>query len=385
MYVHLIRTEGVSIEQYTNVINLLRSFQGPINYISSEESQIIDHVTEKYWEDPNDFKAKTSLLNRMYSPNPAKATEDYIPYSFPLSEPQVTWNDLFTVCEAYRNRHFISENDIIIILTELSNDKNWFGGVDESMKNIFIQTSHWSHFFGSQIDDRFPICYEVVAWMMRIKMFQSRTELAEAMHRSAIGCMMDYCKNKMEIVLKMRTADICKDCLTVIGNKELPRPLIQQLFETMDGIRRHLMFRERSEILNRPSRLEIRGYNHRVFLTELGDLEVALNPKERALFVFFLKHPGGISLPELFDHQAEIGNYYRRFSRNSSPGEIAAAIVRLVNPLDDNQQQVLSRIRKKFRDLLGRNMAEYYTIEVKDGKYSIALNRELVSFRDTED
>ena len=385
MYVHLIRTNGVSIEQYTNVINLLRSFQGPINFISFEEGQIIDHVTEKYWEDPNDFKAKTSLLKRMYSSDLAKASADYTSYSFPLSEPQVTWNDLFTVCEAYRNRHFISENDIIIILTELSNDMNWFGGVDESMKNIFIQTSHWSHFFGSQIDDRFPICYEVVAWLLRIKMYSSRNELAEAMHRKAIGCMMDYCKDKMQIVLKMRTADICKDCLKFIVNKEISRPLIQQLFETMDGIRRHLMFRERSEILNRPSRLEIRGYNHRVFLTELGDLEVALNPKERALFVFFLKHPEGISLPELFDHQAEIGTYYKRFSRNSSPGEISAALVRLVNPLDDNQQQVLSRIRKKFRDLVGRNMAEYYTIEVKDGNYAIALNRQLVSFYDTED
>ena len=145
MYVHLIRTNGVSIEQYTNVINLLRSFQGPINFISFEEGQIIDHVTEKYWEDPNDFKAKTSLLKRMYSSDLAKASADYTSYSFPLSEPQVTWNDLFTVCEAYRNRHFISENDIIIILTELSNDMNWFGGVDESMKNIFIQTSHLQH------------------------------------------------------------------------------------------------------------------------------------------------------------------------------------------------------------------------------------------------
>ena len=108
------------------------------------------------------------------------------------------------------------------------------------------------------------------------------------------------------------------------------------------------------------------------------------NPKERALFIFFLKHPEGVSLPELFDHQAEIGNYYRRFSRISSPGEIATALSRLVNPLDDNQQQVLSRIRRKFRDLLGRNMAEFYTIEVKDGKYGIAINRALISFLETE-
>jgi hypothetical protein len=110
----------------------------------------------------------------------------------------------------------------------------------------------------------------------------------------------------------------------------------------------------------------------------LGNLEVKLNPKERTFFIFFLKHPEGVQLSHLMDHVYEIKYLYEKFSKRSSTDIINEAATRMVEPLDENQLQVFSRIRRKFKDLLGANMSNYYTINVIDNKYKIILNRELV-------
>ncbi len=377
---YLIRTPGVDLIHFNNVLNLLRSFPGPVNYFSIEEDKIAKEITEVTWEDEETFNRPMFSISFNDADEIPPSSSYYEPYSFPRVEKQLTWEDLFDICRDFRESNFIDKNDFVVLLTDLGNDKNWFGGVDDTLHNFFVQTSHWNHFFGSQIDDRFPVTYEVVAWLLRVHMFGTREELSLAMHKETIGCMMDFCKSKKDIVLKMRTADLCVNCLDVLANGTANRPVIQQFLETMDGIRKNLMFRERSTFLNRPSRIEINGYNCRVFLTDLGNLEVSLNPKEKTLFIFFLRHENGVQLVDLNDHLPEIRALYSRFSRLSDPQRIADAVNRLVDVLDDNQQQVLSRIRKKFRDLVGQTMAEYYTIEVQFGIYSISLDRALVTF-----
>lgn len=379
MNTYLIRTPGVDLAQFNNVLNLLRGVPGPVLFFSNEEENIASKITEVTWEDEEGFNRPLASIC-LNSAAEETYMVNYEPYTFPRVEKQLTWEDLFDICIDFRKRSFIDDNDYVVLLTDLGNDKNWFGGIDEGMRNIFIQTAHWSHFFGSHVDDRFPITYEVTAWLLRTQMFKTREELALAMHRETIGCMMDFCKSKKDIVLKMRTADLCVNCLDALANSDVSRPIIQQFFETMDGIRRNLMFRERSAFLKSPSRVEINGPNGRILLTDLGNLQVSLNPKEKTLFIFFLRHENGVQLPELVDHLPEIRMLYRRFSRLSDPVKIEEAVQRLVNVLDDNQQQVLSRIRKKFRELVGQSMAEYYTVEVKMGTYAIAIDRSLVSF-----
>jgi hypothetical protein len=375
MKVHLLRTKDVSLDTYNNVLNLVRSFNGPIVFESNEEEQIIDHVTSRHIIEREDFEKQERNLARM-----SFSEKIYKPYSFPIEEQKAKWEDFFDICRTFRQANKILESEFVFLLTETGNEKNWFGAVDEEMRNVFIQTSHWDHFFGSAVDSRFPICYEIAAWLLRIQMFNNRNEVITGTHEKPIGCMMDFCQDKMEIVLKMRTADICQSCLQVLHNRDISRPLTQQLFDMMDGIRKHFMFRERSEFLNRPSRMEIKGYNHRIFLTDLGNLEVLLNPKERTLFIFFLRHPEGVPLSHLFEYIFEIQYLYEKFSMRSSKDIINQAVMRMVDPLDENQIQVISRIRRKFKVLLGTNMASFYAINVVDNKYQISLNRELITW-----
>ncbi len=386
MNVHLIRSSELSLETYTNVWNLLNKFQGPINFNESEDFEWDNFLYEQDWISEEQFKEVQKVDFRqekdinsysLYEESPSE--RNYSEKTFPFKEPQLTWEDLFLICEKYRRKYTVPENDLVFLLTDVSNDKNWFGSVDQKMRNVFIQTSNWSSFFGSEIDSRFPIAYEVVVWTLRIMMYRNRYELSQQLHAQPKGCMMDFCEHKSQIVLKMRTADICGDCLDYIQKRDVNRTALNQILETMDGIRSNILFRERSSVLNRPSRLEIRGYMKRIFLVDLGDLEVRLNPKEKTLFLFFLNHLEGVRIVDLMDHKAEILELYKRFSRASTPSLIEDAVDLMLQPTDGNINQVLTRIRSKFKQTAGDSIAGYYTIEgARNEVYKISLNRELV-------
>ena len=117
-----------------------------------------------------------------------------------------------------------------------------------------------------------------------------------------------------------------------------------------------------------------------MYLTDLGDLQVNLNPKERALYLVYLNHPEGIRRAELIDFRNELKQYYAFFSNMWDINQIDSAIDLLTNALEQNFMQVLSRIRRKFRETVGEEQYNDYSIESHDGIYKISLDRELISF-----
>ena len=123
---------------------------------------------------------------------------------------------------------------------------------------------------------------------------------------------------------------------------------------------------------------------HNIYLKDLGDLQVNLNPKERALYVLYLNHPKGILRSDLIDHKEEIKNYYAFFSNAWDNQTIETAVSRLVDYTDNNMNEVLSRIRSKFKKAVGDELYKDYSIEVKDNIHQISLDRELVSHENTE-
>lgn len=179
----------------------------------------------------------------------------------------------------------------------------------------------------------------------------------------------------------MRTADICPSCTTHISQRDLKKTYLKQIFATMDGIRENLLFRQRSILLMEPSKLEIRGYRKDIFLTDLGDLQVNLNPKEKSIFLLYLNHPEGIKRSHLVDHVAELRSYYAMISSATSNDQINENIQRLVDITEGNMDQVLSRIRNKFRMAIP-DLWTNYAIQSISETHKIVLNRELVTFKD---
>jgi hypothetical protein len=385
--VHLIRSDEFKEEDFSQVVNLLKQFNGPIEFISAETKYLQFTPPVLSWMSKLEFEKKSTPqfsdrypISPSYSMFESKSKKSIV---FPVEVPSLSWDTFFAACIDYRRKHNIPEKDLVILLTDFSNEQNWFAGIDSTMKNYFIQTSNWHHFLGNSIDSRFPIAYEIVVWLLRSQMFQNRQEIMDGVHKGSTGCMMDFCENKKDIVLKMRTADICNDCLAVIQNREVDRPFARQVLDSMDGIRQHMMFRERSEFLNSPSKMEIRGFMKRIFLKDLGDLEIQLNPKEKTIYLFFLNHPEGVRIVDLIDHKTEISHFYETFTNSYETVQIGQAINLLLDPTEGNINQVLSRIRAKFKSAVGIKLSNFYTIEGNPGdSFKIHLNRELVTIEE---
>lgn len=378
MELHLLRSPELNQETYRNVLQLLQNFQGPIKFIACEKDIIEDtfQTNERIWKEKKDFERLGTIKFSLSESNIENSKE----IQFPFKERVKSWKQLFEECDKYRKTKQINENDLVVLLTDVSNELNWFGGVSPNMKNYFIQTSNWEHFFGNTIDIRFPIAYEIIIWAMRYFMFEDNKSIMNGVHKQPIGCIMDFCEDKSQIIIKMRTADVCESCMAKFMERDIPKLYIQQFFDILDGIRNSMTFRGRSILLRQPSRLEIRGYSRKIFFTDLGRLELRLNPKEKSIYLFYLNHPEGIIISHLQDYKEEITQLYSRFSNQSEPVTINRAIETLINPLDNDINVVLSRINAKIKKAVGESLYDYYCITGERGdRKKISLDRELIT------
>ena len=350
MRVHLVRSDEFQIEKFEQILNLLHQFAGPIEFIPGEiaAQAVVGTIQEN----------QHILIH--------------------LAQP---WDYFFDKCVSYRAQHHLPSEDHVFLLTEEGNDRNWFGSIGPSNKDYFIQTSGWEQYFGNEVDNRFPIAYEVCIWLIRAFMCDQREEILSIIHYEATGCGNDFCQEKKDIILKMRTGDLCTECTQLLASRDLSPLILTQLFSIMDSIRSGLIFRNRIGIMHRPSRMEIRGHNNRIFLTDLGDLELKLNPKEKTVYLFFLNHPEGVHLSYLTDYQDELLELYNRFTAQIDHHEIERSLQRLIDPLDNDINVVLSRIKRKLKDAVGEELLSFYHIDGPHGGIKcIPIDREFVTF-----
>ena len=171
MKVHLIRSKGFDIEDFNNVLNLLKTTKGPIEFVPSEPIVLPESESFIHFEDLRSFEKKEMPeLNMMHSYMPEERV-------FPMTKPVFTWEQLFQICQDFRLKNVIPASDHVMLLTEIANDVNWFGGIDPSMKNYFIHTTDWDHYFQNNVDVRFPIAYEIIVWLLRSLMFENQIEI----------------------------------------------------------------------------------------------------------------------------------------------------------------------------------------------------------------
>lgn len=378
MNIHLLRSKELDSETYGNVLNLLKQVQGPLSFIRSESEP--PETTPHIIHNESSFQRKQRPPNLVASPYQGDNIEpkSYDYPKFPLRTHSATWESLWNKCRTYRIERDIGDSEHVILLTDIRNEKNWFSAFDPHGKNHFVHTADWPYYFGLEVDIRFPIAYECMASVLHHYMFEDYLQIKRLVHQKPRGCVNDLCEDKGEIILKMRTGDICSNCMELIDGK-VPLPFVNQTFEIFDGIRKSLQFRDRSVTLGKPSRLEIRGYTKKIFLKDLGDLEVRLNPKERSLYILFLNRVEGISLTNLDEHLSELSTLYSRFSNQSDQTTIEAALKRLTDPADNNINEVISRINRKFRAAVGGQLLSHYAITGDRGEVkSVMLDRSLM-------
>jgi hypothetical protein len=368
MKIHIIRSPELSPVLFTKIIELLSAIQGGISF-SFDEHSIIDFekdtINEHVFEDARDFEeVKFSLISR------GKIT-------FPFLRKQVTWPTLFAKCATYRQEKEIAKDDFVILLTNFANDKNWFACLDEKMPyNGFIHTADWSHYI--DCPNQFPIAYEVIALMLQKFMFNGIQDVRTSVHKTPIGCVNDMCIQKREIILKLRTADICPSCMDLIKNK-LPIPVIHHALQIMESLRVKMLYAQNFKQESPLSSLVI-SKQSKIFLPDFGNIEIKLRPLEKALYFLFLKQSNGIFLSSLSDHRRDLYTIYGQLSGSGELEEMRVRIDDMTNALSNSASEKISRIKRVFEEAIGKDLAKNYYIWGGVGEAKqITLPREKVN------
>jgi len=407
MIVHLIRTAGVSDELYFGCHEFLNQFVGPYSFVLSDKPREITIKDEIKIVEPGDPKIAI------------KESKRFSTLSTPSLKRQErkSWRDLFRINNLYRNKEYKSKeietnyhsprnitldkrideellsdsivsepqliirpNEIVILLTEHDNHENWFVGYDANLRgNYFIHTEGWDYFTGS--DARYPICYHIVSTLIKHSIFDNPQEMEKHMHFKSKGCMMDFCQNKSEIMLKLRTADVCHGCQDLIRNKRIPHMQLRYTFDMMEDIRRQLLFKDRYDLLRQATPMLVKGRAQKIVLPEMGMLQINLSPTERAIYLLFLNHPEGIRLAEMGDYKVELRGILNKVSPSDSRETIESQLEKLCEYNSNSLSERMSRIKRKFDDKLGTAMAEHYYIKGPNGGLKkIDLDRDLLNF-----
>ena len=333
--------------------------ENPIEY-SIEELEV------EIWEEERigrkEMPARYKLLNAIIEP----------------STTFLSWDSLFYHCDQSRQKYRIPDDEPVVLLTDHANEYNWFSGSDKNGKlNLFIHTGMWDRF--TFPDSRYPVVYLLAAIPLRLKMFDSFEEMAHYFHPDPRGCMNDLCLEKNQIGLKLRTGDICPECRQRIRDRKVDQQVVSQVFRIFEGIRTQMLFRSSFDKDSSPSRLLLDYDKRKIYLTDLGNLEIPLNPMEKTVYHFFLKYPDGVAFSTLPDHRDELYILYRHYSDSGSIATISARIDDICANRNDCLSQVISRIRRKFEDAVPFEMAQQYVIGGESGrKRRIMIDRNLM-------
>jgi hypothetical protein len=384
MKIHLIRSEEVNTEWYHELLRYLQSFPGPMEFMSSDEVPTFE-FDEDLKEDWSNTKKEVEL--------PDVPIAHYSEVDFSLAEPMLSaesrpnqimrleWKKIFSILDLFRQRKDVGDAEFTSLISDLGNEHNWFSVPDlRGKRNYYVQSSGWGHYVDS--DSRFPVAYSVVTNVLRHLMIDNVQDLKTLVHMQPRGCMNDFNENKKDVVLKLRTADLCSTCVERIKNRQIDSMLVTQVLDILESIRSNVLFRERFEITKRPSRLLIAGPKKRIFFSDLPNCELRLTPLEKTVFLFFLRHELGFTFTELDAHEQELLAIYTELNPNMEHDKAEKSIRDMVNPLFENSlNEKISKIKKKIINAVGNELSEYYVISGnRNEKKRIGLDRSLVSF-----
>lgn len=396
MNIHVIRSAYYSEEDYKLILQLLRSKPGPLSFTdASEESH------SKMWE--QESKILADYNQEILSPNQQSELDEITTF--------MQWDDFFDLCDVYRQEFNLKNDEFVIILTPHHNPKNWFTSFADDRNNIFVHTGDWEYYLPNT-PAIFPITYLVVSQVIQKSVYKTVDEKRNYAHMDALGCMNDFCGTKSEINLKLRTADICPDCLEHFTAEERNDNLINQAFSLFEEIRREILFKRHYK--PRLSTLHITKGNEIVLVGYNQRINIDLTPLEKTVYFLYLKYPDGIENKNLPNYQTDVENIYRSLCnripsvnirsienklKGANPKDIEKAIndafVKAAEDLEkDISYSVMSlvikgfnsmsekraNIKKKFIKALGPDKASFYVVKgAKEKPYKIELERSLIT------
>ena len=99
----------------------------------------------------------------------------------------------------------------------------------------------------------------------------------------------------------------------------------------------------------------------RILLPDYNNMEIEMEPLQKAVYILFLRHPDGLVFKHLVNHRQELTRIYRAITRREDMDGIERSINRLLDSSDNSINEKCSRIKAAFVSRFDDELArEYY-------------------------
>ena len=323
MNVYLTGTPEVSIQIIENVLYELNTIKGVINFST------LKTMSEKQFN-----RVRKNL----------EFDEDG----------RIPFQNFFTICESTRQIENLDDTDIIVLLTSIPNTKRWFSAAKGY--NIFIDINDWDKYTGK--DPKFRVAYQVVENIFQLLIGVDCDNAIDSpfVHLDSIGCINDYCKRKKDIILKLRTADICEDCLNRAKKVKISKNVLIQITETIEQIRNNIRAVIELKMVE-PVVVKVdKDFNIRI-----GEKEIDPPDLPKTLFIFLLNELDGVELNNLPNHLDRLIKIYHKLK----PTGYEDSVIKMTKPYNE-EKMTFSKYKRDLNKYLirklGDKLADYYTI-----------------------
>ncbi len=264
--------------------------------------------------------------------------------------PLFSFENIWKLCNNYRTQSQVPPEDFVVLLTSIRNEHNFFSYFDEDL-NAFVHTDDWDYFgIGNTA---YPIAYEVAANVLQRLMHLTGAHI----HEDSVGCMNDMCENKKDVLLKLRTADICPGCLKEIERQEVSEDIISQVLHIFEKVRAELMWAQGFRRNLKAKKLEITREGR----IKIGGKLILKDPMSCTLMIFFLKHLNGIRLNDLGGFEDELVRIYLVVGKNAE--DVARKRMKeiaLPHQKNNKFSTYRNRLNNKLTQKLGDSQPRFY-------------------------
>ncbi len=211
---------------------------------------------------------------------------------------------------------------------------------------------------------------------------RDHSEIHGCTHSEPIGCLNDFCGYKKDVIFKLRTGDVCMDCIERLMVMHTSTLKVEQILRLLEGMRDEMKYSMHFHRNFKPSHLKVEvGQNHLILL-DYDETCVRLKPIEMTMYLLFLKHPNGIRYNHLVDHRAVLKKLHiqtKRTTEASYDSEHYKSVENVIKPIGGGISTIVAKIKDKYIEAIGPNFSAPYIIEGPDGEEKrIALSREYV-------
>ena len=222
------------------------------------------------------------------------------------------------------------------------------------------------------MDSKFGIAHQCVE-----NIFQSISQLdivnyksEPNIHEPAIGCINDFCDEKVDIIRKFQTANICPSCYQRAVDKGITDFVLAHIISIIEEVRKEFVISKNFRSQN----LE------KVVIDEKGNITIGgrvikMETLPKVMYINFLNHIEGIPTNKLCDNKDQFEEIYKILKRNPDDLAITKMCCNKIQYKDNKPEKrkptfetYRSRIRKALIVKLGEVLANFYSLNLISDK-----------------